>query len=115
MRLRGPGRRAQFPAETCGRCALQADCTTSAHGRTLSMHPQEALLIELRATRRTTEGRKALRQRTDVEHTLARIAQMQGKRARYKGTRKNIFDLRRMAAVNNLQHMHRVQLLEPAA
>ena len=71
------------------------------------MHPQEALLIELRATRRTAEGRKALRQRTDVEHTLARIAQLQGTRARYKGTRKNTFDLRRMAAVNNLQHRHR--------
>src|SRR5262249_42455670 len=51
--LRGSGRRAQFPAETCG--------------RTLRIHPQEALLIELRATRRTVEGRKALRQRTEVE------------------------------------------------
>ena len=115
VRLRGPSRRAQFPAETCGRCTLQADCTTSVHGRTLSMHPQEALLIELRAARRTAAGRQALRQRTDVEHTLARLTQLQGNRARYKGTRKNTFDLRRMAAVNNLQHLHRVQMLESVA
>jgi Transposase DDE domain/Transposase domain (DUF772) len=113
--LRESGRRAQFPVATCGRCVLQANCTTSARGRTLSVHPQEALLIELRATRRTAQGRQALRQRTGVEHTLARIDQLQGKRARYKGTRKNTFDLRRMAAVNNLQHIHRVQALERAA
>jgi hypothetical protein len=115
VRLPGAGRRAHFPAETCGRCVLQSECTPSTHGRTLSIHPQEALLIELRASRRTAEGRMALRQRTDVEHTLARFDQIQGKRARYKGTRKNTLDLRRTAAVNNLQHIHRAQVLEPAA
>jgi Transposase DDE domain len=113
--LSGPGRRVQCPTDTWGRGAVRADCTTSAHGRTLSLHPQEARLIELRATRRTAEGRQALRQRTDVEHPLARLDQLQGKRARYKGTRKNTFDLRRTAAVNNLQHLHRVQALEPVA
>jgi hypothetical protein len=40
---------------------------------------------------------------------------MQGKRARYKGTRKNTLDLRRTAAVNNLQHIHRALVLEHAA
>jgi hypothetical protein len=115
VRLMGSGRRAQFPAAPCGPCALQADCTPSVRGRTLSVHFQEALLIELRAARRTAEGRKALRQRTEVEHTLARLAQIQGKRARYKGLRKNIFDLRRTAAVHNLQHIHRALALEHAA
>jgi hypothetical protein len=67
--LRDSGRRAQFPASTCGRCLWQADCTTSTRGRTLSMHPQAGLLMELRAARRTAEGRRALRQRTAVEHT----------------------------------------------
>jgi hypothetical protein len=113
--LRDSGRRAQFPASTCGRCILQADCTTSTRGRTLSIHPQEGLLMELRAARRTAEGRRALRQRTAVEHTLARFDQIQGKRARYKGTRKNTLDLRRTAAVNNLQHLHRALGLELAA
>jgi hypothetical protein len=79
------------------------------------MHPQEVLLLELRAARRMAEGRKALRQRTEVEHPFARIDQLQGKRARYKGTRKNTLDLRRTAAVHNLQRIQRVQALEPAA
>jgi len=115
VRLTGASHRGQFPADTCARCALQAQCTTSARGRTLSIHPQEALLIALREARRTTEGRKALRQRTAVEHTLARIDQIQGKRSRYKGTRKNTLDLRRTAAVHNLQHLQWVQALEQAA
>jgi hypothetical protein len=113
--LKGSGRRAQFPAETCGRCTLQAACTTSTRGRTLSSHPQEALWIALREARQTEEGRQALRQRTGVEHTLARIDQIQGKRARYKGTRKNTLDRRRIAAVNNLQRIHWEQTVERAA
>jgi transposase len=115
VRLTGTERRAHFPAETCGRCALQSACTTSARGRTLSLHPQEDLLIALRAARRTVESRQALRYRTAVEHTLARIDQIQGKRARYKGTRKNTLDLRRTAAVSNLQHIQRAQGSEQAA
>jgi hypothetical protein len=37
-----------------------------------------------------------------VEHALAAIGRSQGNKARYIGTRKNLFDLRRHAAVNNL-------------
>jgi transposase len=114
-RLARAGRRAQFPARTCARCALQAHWTTSARGRTLSIHPQEALWIALREARRTADGRQALRQRTGGEHTLARIDQLQGKRARYKGTRKNTLDSRRIAVVNNLQQLQWAQALEHAA
>jgi hypothetical protein len=115
MQLRATGRQVQCPAALCGRCVLQAGCTTSARGRTLSLHAQERLLLELRAARHTAEGRQALRQRTGVEHTFARLDQIQGKRARYKGTRKNTLDLRRTAAVHNLQHIHWARALEQAA
>ena len=71
--------------------------------------------MALRAARRTAAGRQLLRHRTAVEHTLARIDQIQGKRARYKGTRKNTLDLRRTAAVSNLQRIHWAQGLEQAA
>jgi Transposase DDE domain/Transposase domain (DUF772) len=115
LKLKASGRQVQFPADTCGRGGVQAGCTTSARGRTLSIHAQERLLLELRAARHTAEGRQALRQRTGVEHTVARIDQSQGQRARYKGTRKNTLDLRRTAAVNNLQQIHRALVLEQAA
>ena len=63
----------QFPAATCHACPLRDACTTAADGRTISLHPQEALLQELRATMRTPDGRADLRHRTTVEHSLARL------------------------------------------
>jgi hypothetical protein len=44
-----------------------------------------------------------LRERIGVEHTLARVGQVQGDVARYRGLRKQLFDARRAAAVVNLQ------------
>jgi hypothetical protein len=37
-----------------------------------------------------------------VEHALAHVGHWQGRRARYRGTRKNLLDLRRVAVVHNL-------------
>jgi len=106
-----PGRSiVQFAAETCRPCALRQTCTTAAAaGRSISLHPQEAFLQQLRATTRTREGRAVLRRRTTVEHSLARLDQMQGKKARYKGARKNTLDLRRCATVVNLQSLARLE------
>lgn len=92
-----------FPVETCQACPSRSRCTQSGHGgRSLSIHAQEELFCDLRARRDTPEGRTALRARVDVEHALAAIGRSQGNKARYIGTRKNLFDLRRHAAVNNL-------------
>jgi hypothetical protein len=85
----------QFPAATCRACPVRDACTTAAEGRSIWLHPQEALLQELRATMRTPGGRADLRHRTTVEHSLARLDQTQGKKARYKGARKNTLDARR--------------------
>jgi hypothetical protein len=101
----------QFPAAVCQPCVLRAACTT-ASGRTIAIHPQEALLQTLRARQRQPEGRAQLRQRTPVEHSLARVGHIQGTKARYKGTRKNTLDVRRVAVVTNLQRLARLQ---PAA
>ena len=43
-----------------------------------------------------------------VEHALAHIAARKGSRARYLGVRKNLFDLRRAASIENLEAVHRV-------
>jgi hypothetical protein len=105
-----PGRSmVQFAAETCRACALREACTTAAAGRSVSLHPQEALLQQLRATMQTPEGRAVLRRRTTVEHSLARLDQIQGSKARYKGTRKNTLDVRRCATVANLQSLARMK------
>jgi hypothetical protein len=95
---------ARFPTRTCASCERRSQCTAAKeHGRTVAIHPQEKLLLLLRQRRATRDGRAELRQRVTVEHSLAAIAAIQGPRARYKGTRKNSLDLRRCAAVANLQ------------
>jgi hypothetical protein len=97
-----PGKTVRFPKDTCAACPLRARCTTSSHGRSVAIHPDEALLAELRQRQHTHEGRAKLRERVAVEHTLAHVGHWQGRRARYRGTRKNLFDLRRVAVVHNL-------------
>jgi hypothetical protein len=91
-----------FPPEQCAACPLRARCTTSLHGRSLSIHPDERLLVELRQAQQTLEGRARLRERVVVEHTLAHVGYWQRPRARYLGQRKNVFDLRRSAMIQNL-------------
>ena len=97
-----PGKTARFPKHTCAACPLRARCTASPSGRSVSIHPDEELLAELRERQATPAGRAKLRERTKVEHALAHISHWQGRRARYTGTRKNLFDLRRIAVVHNL-------------
>lgn len=91
-----------FEARACNACPQKAQCTTSQHGRSVAVHPKEPQLIELRRRQRTPDGRAELRRRVIVEHSLARIGQIQGAKARYCGSRKNLFDLRRAAVVANL-------------
>ena len=97
-----PGKTVRFPKGTCAACPLRQRCTASSNGRSVSIHPDEALLAELRQRQQTPEGREELRERVQVEHALAHIGHWQGRRARYLGTRKNLFDLRRVAVVHNL-------------
>jgi transposase len=93
-----PGGVVRFPKKTCQACPLRERCTKSTRGgRSVSVHPDERLLAELRERQRTPAGRKKLRERVGVEHSLAHIGRWQGDRARYKGVRKNLFDLRRSA------------------
>lgn len=96
------GKPVKFPDKRCDPCPLKPQCTTSKSGRSLSIHPDEPLLEELRQRQTTPQGRARLRQRVAVEHSLAHVGQWQGQKARYRGQRKNLFDLRRMAIVHNL-------------
>jgi len=98
----------RFPSSSCGPCTQRKLCTV-ATCRTIAIHPQEALLVELRRRRRTPEGRRELRDRVTIEHSLARLGQIQGNRARYKGARKNTLDARRCSAVANLQELARLR------
>ena len=104
------GQSVHFPASTCASCPKRAQCTdaTVTRGRSLMIHPNEPFFLELRQRAKTTEGRADLRQRVAVEHSLATLHNRQGDRARYRGARKNLFDLRRHAVISNLAVIDRV-------
>ncbi len=110
-----PGEVVHFPAEVCAACPLREQCTASPHGRSVSIHPDEPLLWELRQRQLTPLGRAKLRERVAVEHALAHIGHWQGRRARYRGLRKNLFDVRRCAVVHNLHVIARSLALLKAA
>jgi Transposase DDE domain/Transposase domain (DUF772) len=110
-----PGGVVHFPAATCAACPLRAHCTASPHGRHVSIHPDEQLLAELRQRQLTPLGRAQLRQRVVVEHDLAHVGYWQRRRARYRGLRKNLFDLRRCAALHNLHVAARYAQIAQAA
>lgn len=102
------GQVVHFPADVCASCPLRQRCTTSQTGRSVSIHPDESLLQELRQRQATAMGRVKLRERVSVEHTLAHIGRWQGRSARYIGSRRNLFDLRRIAVVHNLHVIARM-------
>jgi transposase len=104
-----PGATVRFPVETCATCALRPRCTASPQGRSVTIHPEERLLAELRERQATATGRAQLRERVAVEHTLAHTGRWQGWRARYCGLRKNLFDWRRVAVIHNLHVLQRTQ------
>jgi hypothetical protein len=100
-----PGKDTQFPASACDACPRRAQCTKArmGQGRSLHIREDEQFQRKLRATIRTKRGRASLRKRTAIEHAISHQLAHQGRRARYKGLRKNQFDGRRQAAVSNLQ------------
>jgi hypothetical protein len=87
----------------CAGCPLRAECTTAAGGRSVRMHPQEALLQAARAEQETAEGRAALRERVVAEHRLARLGQLGAGKARYVGRRKTQFQIALLATLANLR------------
>jgi Transposase DDE domain/Transposase domain (DUF772) len=100
-----PGKDAQFPASACNACPVRAQCPKArlGQGRSLAIREDEPFQQKLRAKIKTKRGRASLRKRTAVEHAISHHVAHQGRRARYKGLRKNQFDGRRHAAVSNLQ------------
>jgi len=103
----------EFDAEHCAACPLRAECTTAGagHGRMVTIAKDERLQHKLRKLSRTKRGRDRLRERVEVEHRLSHTSRMQGRRARYRGTRKDLFDVRRAAAVVNLEMVqHRLEI-----
>ena len=103
------GSTVEFDPEHCDPCPRRAECTDTSpgHGRTIAIAENEARQKRLQKLVKTPSGRKKLRERVAVEHSLAHAGRRQGKRARYRGVRSNLWDWRRAAAITNLETIDR--------
>ncbi len=97
------GGRADF-GSLCGGCTLWERCTTSVSGRSVTIHPREALLQRAKARQATPEWQKAYRStRPKVERKIAHFvrAGWGARRARTRGRQRVTTDAAtRAAAVN---------------
>ena len=100
-----------FPNASCRECQKRSSCTRAraGRGRSLSIHKNEEFLNQLRQDRKTPAGRRKAQARTPVEHGLARLVTRSGRKARFRGLKKNLFDQRRHAAVVNLRALASVK------
>ena len=103
------GTSVNFNPSDCDACSLREQCTEAkaGTGRSVNILEDERRQKKLRDMAKTKSGRQRFRERVPVEHSLAHIGQRQGRKARYCGTRKNLFDLRRAAAIQNLEIIQR--------
>ena len=91
-----------FATETCAACPLRAQCTRGRGGRTVHVHPQEALLQQARAFQKSPAFGEVRPRRQVVEHRIARLVQLGIRQARGVGRAKTLFQVCLAAAVANL-------------
>jgi len=94
----------QFHGAMCRQCQLRDVCVAASKGkgRTITLHPQEALLQQARAFQQSEGFDEYQRRRQVSEHRLARLVQLGIRKARYFGRVKSLFQLLLAATVANL-------------
>ena len=85
-----PAQSFQFDPAVCGVCPLRDQCIASSKGkgRTVTLHPQEALLQQARAFQQSEDFAEYPSRRQVVEHRLARLVQLGVRQSRYFGRTK---------------------------
>jgi hypothetical protein len=102
------GQKVQFDGAICTACPIRKMCTAAkVNGRAVQIALDEPLQHRLRKALRTHAGRERLRRRSKIEHRLAHLVRRTGRRARYAGVRRNLFSVRRAAAIQNLETIRR--------
>jgi len=107
----------RFKSEQCAECPLRSQCVRakSGQGRTVSLHPQEALRQEAKAFQRSAAFAPYRKLRQVAEHRIARLIQLGMRQARYFGRAKTKGQLLLTAMVANLTLVARaLGLIGPA-
>jgi hypothetical protein len=92
-----------FAVSDCAECSLRKRCIAdTVTQRSINVHEHEALLRAAKHFQTTDAFRALYRVRCVVEHRIARLAQLDARKARYFGNAKVLFQLAITAAVANL-------------
>ncbi len=81
----------KFRADTCKQCSCKKECTSSKTGRSITIHPYEDKLQEQKKYQRTEEFKSNYAKRAHGERTISHMARGGGRKARYAGKTKNLF------------------------
>ncbi len=94
----------RFDASVCSACEKRPLCVAAGpgKGRTVSLHPQEALIQAARAFQKSEAFAPYKQLRQAVEHRIARLMQLGVRQARYFGRAKTLLQLILAAMVANL-------------
>lgn len=95
----------KFDDETCARCPLRPSCTTSAHGRWITLNFHEARLQAARAAQRRPATRRKLRRRALIERKLGEGKRHGMGKARYRGARKVLLQQRLTVGMLNVKRL----------
>jgi len=102
------GRRVQvlkFGAQRCDPCPLRERCTTNPDGRSVTLNFHEARLQAARVAQARPSTRRKLRRRSLVERKLAELKNHGMRKARYRGQRKVLLQIRLTAALVNTKKL----------
>lgn len=89
----------------CNGCPLRTQCTTAKTGRTIRLNFHEGRLQAARAEQAQPATRAKLRRRALVERKIAELKMHGLGKARYRGIRKNLLQLRLTAAMVNMKKL----------
>lgn len=91
--------------DRCTGCHLREQCTTSKSGRTITLNFHEHRLQAARAEQARPSTRRKLRRRALVERKIAELKMHGLGKARYRGNRKNLLQLRLTASLVNMKRL----------
>jgi transposase len=91
--------------ERCANCALRERCTNNRAGRVVTLNFHEQRLQDARAEQARPATRRKLRRRSLVERKLAELKMHGLGKARYRGERKTLLQLRLTAGMVNLKKL----------
>lgn len=103
----GNGRRVRMLrfGDRCNGCPLRQRCTTSIKGRVVTLNYHQARLQAARAQQARPATRRKLRRRSLVERKLAELKMHGAGKARYRGQRKQLLQLRLTDGMVNLKKL----------